>query len=278
MQGDAFVDRPFGPCYNRRVMGTYEAKLPRIEVIGITGIPEVRPGDELGSMIAAAASDGGAPIEAGDVVVVTQKIVSKAEGQLVNLEDVSPSPFAVQLSAESGRDPRLVELVLRESRSIVRVDPARGILITETKHGLVCANAGIDSSNVPGDGTVSLLPVDPDRSAREIRAAIVAVAGVDAAVIVSDTFGRPWREGHVDFAIGVDGMDPFVDYRGTEDAQGNVLHVTRIAVADELSAAAEVVMGKALGIPAAIVRGVSYRPGEGGSSELLRDRSADLFR
>ena len=209
------------------------------------------------------------PSKAGDVVVVTQKIVSKAEGQLVNLEDVSPSPFAVQLSAESGRDPRLVELVLRESRSIVRVDPARGILITETKHGLVCANAGIDSSNVPGDGTSSAC--SPwTRTARPGRSGPRSPRWREwtSAVIVSDTFGRPWREGHVDFAIGVDGMDPFVDYRGTEDAQGNVLHVTRIAVADELSAAAEVVMGKALGIPAAIVRGVSYRPGEGGSSEL----------
>ena len=255
-----------------------ETTPPRIEVIGITGIPEVRAGDELGPMIAAAASDGGAPIEPGDVVVVTQKIVSKAEGRLVSLEDVSPSPFAVQLSAESGRDPRLVELVLRESRSIVRVDTARGILITETKHGLVCANAGIDSSNVPGDDTVSLLPEDPDRSAREIRGGITAAAGADVAVIVSDTFGRPWREGHVDFAIGVDGMDPFLDYRGTEDAHGQVLHVTTIALADELSAAAEVVMGKALGIPAAIVRGVQYRPGDAGSATLLRDRSTDLFR
>ena len=246
---------------------------PKIEVIGIGGIPEVRPGDELGPMIAAAAS-----LEKSDVVVVTQKIVSKAEGRLVDLEDVTPSPFAVQLSAESGRDPRLVELVLRESRSIVRADTARGILITETKHGLVCANAGIDSSNVPGDDMVSLLPEDPDGSAREIREGIAAAAGVDVAVIISDTFGRPWREGHVDFAIGVAGMDPFIDYRGTEDAHGQVLHVTTIALADELSAAAEVVMGKALGIPAAIVRGVPYRDGDAGSAALLRDRSADLFR
>ena len=239
----------------------------------MAGIPEVRPGDELGPMIASAAS-----LEDGDVVVVTQKIVSKAEGRLVDLGDVTPSPFAVQLSAESGRDPRLVELVLRESRSIVRAEPARGILITETKHGFVCANAGIDSSNVPGDETVSLLPEDPDASARRIRQDIAETAGVDVAVIVSDTFGRPWREGHVDFAIGVDGMDPFIDYRGTEDAHGQLLHVTTIALADELSAAAEVVMGKALGIPAAIVRGARYRGGEGGSATLLRDRAADLFR
>ena len=249
-----------------------------MEVIGISGIPEVRPGDALGPMIAAAASGAGVPIEAGDVVVVTQKIVSKAEGRLVDLEDVTPSPFAVQLSAESERDPRLVELVLRESRSIVRADTARGILIAETKHGFVCANAGIDSSNVPGDNVVSLLPEDPDGSAREIRAGIASAGGVDVAVIVSDTFGRPWREGHVDFAIGVAGMDPFIDYRGTEDAHGSILHVTTIALADELAASAEVVMGKALGIPAAIVRGVRYRPGEGGSATLLRDRSTDLFR
>ncbi len=254
------------------------ARVPRIEVIGVTGIPEVQTGDRLGPMIVEAASGQGTAIEARDVLVVTQKIVSKAEGRLVDLEDVEPSPFAVQLSAESGRDPRVVELVLRESRTVVRVDPARGILITETKHGFICANAGIDSSNVPGDEIVSLLPEEPDRSAREIRDEIAAAAGVEVAVIISDTFGRPWRDGHVDFAIGVAGMDPFHDYRGTLDAQGNVLKVTRIASADELSAAAELVAGKALGIPAAVVRGVEYRPSEGGSAELLRDQSEDLFR
>jgi coenzyme F420-0:L-glutamate ligase/coenzyme F420-1:gamma-L-glutamate ligase len=257
-------------------MGTSGSAMdvPMMEVIGITGIPEVRAGDRLGPMIVEAAAGQGTAIEAGDVVVVTQKIVSKAEGRLVSLQDVEPSAFAVQLSAESERDPRVVELVLRESRSIVRVDPARGVLIVETKHGFICANAGIDSSNVPGDEVVSLLPEDSDRSAREIRDELA----VEVGVIVSDTFGRPWREGHVDFAIGVAGLDPFHDYRGSLDAQGKVLHVTRIALADELSTAAEVVMGKALGIPVAIVKGVEYRPSEGGSSTLLRDRSEDLFR
>jgi coenzyme F420-0:L-glutamate ligase/coenzyme F420-1:gamma-L-glutamate ligase len=261
-------------------MGTSGSAMdvPRMEVIGITGIPEVRAGDRLGPMIVEAAAGQRTAIEAGDVVVVTQKIVSKAESRLVSLQDVEPSAFAVQLSAESERDPRVVELVLRESRSIVRVDPARGVLIVETKHGFICANAGIDSSNVPGDEVVSLLPEDSDRSAREIRDELAAAVGVEVGVIVSDTFGRPWREGHVDFAIGVAGLDPFHDYRGSLDAQGKVLHVTRIALADELSAAAEVVMGKALGIPVAIVRGVEYRPSEGGSSTLLRDRSEDLFR
>jgi coenzyme F420-0:L-glutamate ligase/coenzyme F420-1:gamma-L-glutamate ligase len=253
-------------------------EVPRIEVIGITGIPEVRAGDRLGPMIVRAAGDQGTGVEAGDVVVVTQKVVSKAEDRLVALSEVAPSPFALELAAQSDRDPRVVELVLRESRAIVKIDAARGILITETRHGLVCANAGIDSSNIPGDEVVSLLPEDPDRSARGVRDEIASSSGASVAVIVSDTFGRPWREGHVDFAIGVAGLDPFQDYRGSLDSHGNVLKVTRIAVADELSSAAEMVMGKALGIPVAIVRGVAYGPGEGGAAPLLRERSQDLFR
>jgi coenzyme F420-0:L-glutamate ligase/coenzyme F420-1:gamma-L-glutamate ligase len=252
---------------------------PRFEVIGVTGIPEVKPGDRLGELIARASADQGTPHEDGDIIVVTQKIVSKAEGRLVELSEVEPSPFARRLAAECDRDPRLIELVLRESRAIVRMDPARGILITETKHGFVCANAGIDASNVPGEGVVSLLPEDPDMSARKLRQEICRVAnGVTVAVIISDTFGRAWREGHTNLAIGVAGIDPLKDYRGTRDALGKVLKVTRIAVVDELASTAELVMAKSDGVPVAIVRGYAYSQGGDGSTQLIRDRSTDLFR
>jgi coenzyme F420-0:L-glutamate ligase/coenzyme F420-1:gamma-L-glutamate ligase len=252
---------------------------PRIEVIGVAGLPEVRSGDRLGGMIVHSAAMQGTPVQDEDIVVVTQKVVSKAEGRVVHLSTVQPSAFARQVAYQGGKDPRLVELVLRESRAIVRMDLARGILITETRHGYVCANAGVDTSNVPGDGVVSLLPEDPDSSARRIRRELLDAASArSVAVIVSDTFGRAWREGHANLAIGVAGMEPLLDYRGTLDSFGNELKVTRIAVADELAAAAELVMGKAAGVPVAIVRGYSYRPGEGGHGALIRDRSTDLFR
>ena len=229
-------------------------------------------------MVVTATQSQGTPLGDGDILVVTQKVVSKAEGRTVELRAVTPSERASKLAAETGRDPRLVELILRESRGIVRTDPDRGIIITETHHGFVCANAGIDASNVPGDDVVSLLPEDPDASAHRIREEIAEITGVEAAVIISDTFGRAWREGHINFAIGVSGMDPILDYRGTQDAQGQVLKVTSIAVADELTAAAETVMGKADGVPAALVRGYCYRSGAGGVASLLRDKATDLFR
>ena len=253
--------------------------MPRIEVIGVTGIPEVQPGDQLGEIIARASARQGTPIEDGDILLLTQKIVSKSEGRLVHLSTVEPSTFARQVAGQCGRDPRLIELVLRESHAIVRMDPARGLIISETRHGFVCANAGIDTSNVPGDGVVSLLPEDPDLSAHEIRDQLCRAAHADTvAVIITDTFGRAWREGHTNFAIGVAGIDPIVDYRGTNDALGNVLKVTRIAVADELASTAELVMGKATGVPVALVRGYPYSPAPGGNRPLIRDRSADLFR
>ena len=178
--------------------------VPRVQIIGITGIPEIGPGDELGPIILAAAEAQGTAIEDGDVVVVTQKIVSKAEGRVVNLSDVVPSPFACRLAEEMGRDGRLVELVLRESRSIVRMDVARGSSSRRPGTGFICANAGIDASNVPGDQRVCLLPEDPDRSAARIRDYIQSTPpGARVAVIISDTFGRAWREGHVNFAVGV---------------------------------------------------------------------------
>ena len=249
-----------------------------VTIFGITGIPEVQPGDRLGPLIASAADEQGSPLVQGDILVVTQKIVSKAEGRLVDLSTITPSDFATQFARHTGRDPRLVELVLRESKSIVRMDPDRGVIISETHHGFVCANAGIDQSNVPGEDVVCLLPEDSDASARRISDEIREASGLSLPVIVSDTFGRAWREGHVNFAIGVSGMDPMTDYRGTHDAQGREMHVTTIAVADELAAAAELVQFKAIGVPVSVVRDYPYTPADPGYASLIRERDRDMFR
>lgn len=248
---------------------------PEIRIIGLSGMPEMRDDDDVAALIIEAAGRGPG-IESGDVVVVTQKIVSKAEGRLVSLDSVTPSAEAERLAVETEKDPRLVELILRESNGIVR---QRGpVLITETRHGFVCANAGIDASNVGPAGIVCLLPEDPDRSAQAIRAAIKARTGADVAVVISDTFGRPWREGHTNVAVGVAGMLPFADYVGQVDPHGYELRVSTLAVADELAAAAELVMGKLDGVPAAIVRGYPYPRGEGTARQMVRDREKDLFR
>ena len=249
-----------------------------IQIFGITGIPEIQPGDRLGPTIVEAARAQGTSLASGDIVVVTQKVVSKAEGRLVKLSTVEPSEFAASFARAADRDPRLVELVLQESKSVVRMDPDRGVMISETHHGFVCANAGIDQSNIPGDDVVCLLPVDPDRSAQRIMSDIHAATGLETPVIISDTFGRAWREGHVNFAVGLAGMDPMMDYRGLPDAQGREMHVTTIAVADELAAAAELVQFKAIGIPVSIVRGYPYQKSEGSSEQLVRERSRDMFR
>lgn len=248
---------------------------PEIRIIGLTGMPEARAGDDIAAQVIAAAA-GGPGLLDGDVVVVTQKIVSKAEGRVLKLEDVTPSPEADRLAAETEKDPRLVELILRESTRIVR---QRGpVLITETRHGFVCANAGIDASNVGPEGLVCLLPEDPDRSAGLIREAIKESAGADVAVIISDTFGRPWRDGHSNVAVGLAGMLPFADYVGQVDPHGYELRVSTLAVADELAAASELVMGKLDGVPAAIVRGYPYPRGEGSARQIVRDPEKDLFR
>ena len=247
--------------------------------IGIAGLPEISEGCELGGMMLNAIDAQGTPLEDGDIVVVTQKVVSKAEGRTVDLATIEPSDFARQFAGHTGRDPRLVELVLRESIGIVRMDQERGILITETQHGFVCANSGIDSSNVVGDEVVTLLPEDPDRSARQLLERLKHKTGqAKLAVIVTDTFGRAWREGHVNFAIGIAGMDPFMDYRGQPDAQSKVMGVTRIAIADEIAAASELVMGKVDQVPVAIARGIRYVLGDGTARELVRERTVDLFR
>jgi coenzyme F420-0:L-glutamate ligase/coenzyme F420-1:gamma-L-glutamate ligase len=247
----------------------------QVQIIGVGGMPEVRPGDDLAALILEAVRGQGVDIEDGDVLVVTQKIVSKAEGRLVDLRQVEPSPRARELAARGRKDPRLVEVILGESRRIVRQE--RGVIICETKHGLVCANAGVDSSNV-GGGVVSLLPQNPDRSAEGIRAGIQEKKGISIAVIISDTFGRPWREGHTNVAIGVAGMSAMKDYVGQTDPHGHVLRVSTMAVADELAAAAELVMEKLSRVPVAIVRGFDYQRAEGSARELIRPEERDLFR
>jgi coenzyme F420-0:L-glutamate ligase/coenzyme F420-1:gamma-L-glutamate ligase len=247
----------------------------RLEVFGIRGLPDLRPGDDLAGLALARAAAQGTPFEPGDVVVLSQKAVSKAEGRLVRLADVAPSSLAVEVGRTQKKDPRLIEVILRESRRIVRMD--RGILITETRHGQICANAGVDQSNV-GVGWASLLPEDPDASARAFAHRIRAERGVEVSVIVADTFGRPWREGLVNVAIGIAGLRPLHTYLGVPDAYGYTLQATILAVADELAAAAELVMGKLDRVPVAVVRGYRYDPGPGSSRELLRDPNLDLFR
>ncbi len=248
---------------------------PEVRIIPVAGIPEVRSGDDLVALIADVARRGPG-IEAGDILIVTQKIVSKAEGRVLPLADVTPSAEAERLTVATEKDPRLVELILRESVRIVRqVGP---VLITETHHGFVCANAGIDASNVGPEGTVCLLPEDPDRSAEAIRAGIAQRLGIDIAVIISDTFGRAWREGHTNVAVGVAGMLPFVDYVGQTDSHGYELRVSTLAVADELAGAAELVMNKLDEVPVAIVRGYAYPRGDGSARQLVRDAERDLFR
>jgi coenzyme F420-0:L-glutamate ligase/coenzyme F420-1:gamma-L-glutamate ligase len=250
-------------------------RAPRLEVFGIRGLPELRPGDDLAELAMAAATAQETPFAPGDVVVLSQKAVSKAEGRLVRLDDVTPSALAVEVGRAHKKDPRLIEVILRESRRIVRMD--RGVLITETRHGQICANAGVDQSNV-GLGWACLLPENPDESARAFADRVRAKQGVDVAVIVADTFGRPWREGLVNVAIGVAGFRSLQTYLGVPDAFGYTLQATILAVADELAGAAELVMGKLDQVPVAVVRGYRYEPGPGSARELLRDPNMDLFR
>jgi coenzyme F420-0:L-glutamate ligase/coenzyme F420-1:gamma-L-glutamate ligase len=227
-------------------------------------------------MIAAAANRQGLQLERGDIVVVAQKIVSKAEGRVVSLRNIKPSALARGMARAMRKDPRHVEVILRETKRVVR---RRGPhLIVETRHGLVCANAGVDKSNVEGEDLVTLLPKDVDRSARRIREQIMKRTGKNVSVIVSDTFGRPWRLGQTNVAIGLSGMRPWVDYRGTRDKFGYELSVTRIAVVDELAAAAELVMNKVDGVPVVIIRGYSHPRGRGSARQLIRPAKQDLFR
>ncbi len=245
-----------------------------LEILPVGGIPEVRPGDDPSALIARAVGDD--LLKTGDVVVVTHKVVSKAEGRLVDLATVEPSALAKGFAARYEKDPRQIEVVLRESKRIVRMD--RGIIISETHHGFVCANAGVDGSNVPGDEMVCLLPLDPDASARRLRDALTSLAEGDLAVVVSDSFGRTWRHGITNVAIGVAGMQPLADYRGERDPYGYPLTASVLAVADELAAAAELVMGKTKTIPVAVVRNYPYERGSGTGQDLLMEPERDLFR
>ena len=252
----------------------------RVEILALAGLPEVRVGDDLGALIGDAleATPGALPLQPGDVLVVTQKIVSKAEGAVVDLRTVTPRPEAVAWAEAWNRDARQIEVVLREARRIVR--QAHGVLIVETVHGFVCANAGVDASNVgPESGDlVTLLPRDADASAAAIRIAIRERFGHDPAVIVSDSFGRPWRWGIVDVALGVSGLQPLDDLRGVVDADGRVMQTTIRAVADELASAAELALGKTAGRPVALVRGAQPPIGEGSNRDQLMPPETDLFR
>jgi len=251
-------------------------RVPELSLIGLTGLPEIRQGDDLGALIVEAVSSLGLEFRPGDILVVTQKVVSKAEGRLIPLRDATPSSVARSWSVLLDKDPRLVELILREAKRIVRMD--RGILIAETRHGFICANAGVDRSNLPDQDAAALLPLDPDGSAKVIRDRILALCGIDVAVLISDTFGRPWREGLTNVCIGVSGLLPMRDYSEVGDDFGRRLKATIIAVADEMAAAAELVMGKTDRIPAVLVRGYQYEKGEGRTSMLLRPPEKDLFR
>jgi coenzyme F420-0:L-glutamate ligase/coenzyme F420-1:gamma-L-glutamate ligase len=249
-----------------------------IQLIPLDGIPEVRPGDDLAQLIAAAAAGGGIGLADDDVLVVTQKVVSKAEGRVVELASVQPRPEAVEWANRWRKDPRQVELVLRESAEIVRMAEG-GLIISRTRHGLVCANAGVDVSNVGGGESATLLPEDPDGSARRLRDRLREVAGARPAVIISDTFGRPWRLGIVNVAIGVAGMEALLDLRGTPDAQGRPMRSTLIAAADELASAADLAGGKVDQRPVVVVRGYRYafaEPGPGAAA-LVMPREQDLF-
>jgi len=248
-----------------------------VQIIGVRGLPIIRAGDNLAELICQAAEKQGTPIQDGDIIVVSHIVVSKAEGRVVDLNRVEPSPFAAQLAEELNKDPRLVEVILRESRGIIRMGDRK--LITKTKHGFICANSGVDKSNVPGQNNVALLPKNPDDSAQKIREEIKRITGKDVTVIISDTHGRPLREGEINIAIGVAGIKPIRDKRGEKDLFGYTLRVKRTAIADELASAAELVMGQANeGIPAAIIRGYRYpRSEEARATELIRSREKDLF-
>ncbi len=247
----------------------------RYEVVGIEGLPEIHRGDDLAGLVVQAARAQETPLEAGDLLVVSQKIVSKTEGRIVSLASVVPSREAAEIAEEIGRDPRLVEVILRESRRVVRKAP--GVLIVETHHGWICANAGVDQSNVDAE-TACLLPEDSDRSARQLRERVRGLTGHDLGIIIADTFGRPWREGLTNVAIGVAGLEPIKSYLGEKDPAGYVLQATILAVADELASAAEPVMGKLDRIPVVIIRGLDWPRGETGSRALIRDPARDLFR
>ncbi|MEM1333267.1 MAG: coenzyme F420-0:L-glutamate ligase [Actinomycetota bacterium] len=247
-----------------------------VSIFGIRGLPEIGPGDELADLIHAAAADQGDPLADGDVVVVTSKIVSKSEGCTVELDEVEPSSFATRWAARWDKDPRVVEVVLQESKRIIRqIGP---VLITETHHGFCCANSGVDQSSSGAAGRILTLPVDPDATCRHLRDRF-AVLGANVAVIMSDTFGRPWREGQTDVAIGIAGIHPLYSYIGQHDPHGHEFRVQEICTADELAAAGELVKGNTSRVPVAVIRGVEFEWDDTATmAPVLRDSERDLFR
>ncbi len=255
----------------------HSVKNHTIQIIGVEGLPVIKDGDNIAKLICKAAKQQGTPIREGDIVVITHVVVSRAEGNVVNLNSVVPSNFAKSIAQQFNKDPALIEIVLRESKSIVRMGD--GKLITETKHGIICANAGVDQSNVPGERNVALLPKDPDHSAQKIWREIRRLTKNEVAVVISDTHGRPLRAGEINIAIGVAGIHPIRDRRGEKDLFGYVLKVKQTAIADELCSAAELVIGQANeGVPVAIIRGYSYpKSKEAKATELARPKEKDLF-
>ena len=255
-----------------------------LQIVPVPGLPEIVPGDDLATLILSALIPSDLTLEEGDVLVVTSKVVSKAERRLVVLEDFEPSVFALEWARQFGKDPRHVEIVLREARRIARMD--HGVLIAETRHGFICANAGVDASNSGAPGQLVLLPEDPDGSARRLRATLAEQTGIDPtnlAVVISDTFGRAWRGGQTNIAIGASGIQCFRRYKGEVDPEGHTLRATSIAVIDELAGAAELVMGKLDRIPVALIRGAEWprlesQDEDPGASPLVRGAERDLFR
>jgi coenzyme F420-0:L-glutamate ligase/coenzyme F420-1:gamma-L-glutamate ligase len=250
--------------------------MPSLTLIAIEGIPMIKRGDDLAAVIAAALSAMGVQLRDGDVLTVCQKIVSKAEGRLVSLKDVQPSALAQQFAQRWDKDARAVELVLRQTSRVVRMD--NGVLIVETGPGWVCANAGIDESNSLSDDVAILLPEDADASATRIRTGLKRLSGADVAVLVTDTFGRPWRDGLTEVCIGIAGMEPLLDMRGQTDLGGRELHHTVIAIADEIAGAAGLLMPKAGAVPAVLLRGYPFQPAQSSAKSLIRPAASDLFR
>ncbi|MGI0037589.1 MAG: coenzyme F420-0:L-glutamate ligase [Nitrososphaera sp.] len=248
-----------------------------IQILPVRISTDVKKGDDLATTLVSGALNSGIEILAGDIIVVAQKIISKAEGRVVDLRTIKPSKKARDLALSQHKDLRLVEVILRESRRLVRA--RNGIIITETRHGFVCANSGVDQSNVQGKSHAILLPIDPDRSASRIRSGIRKICDKDVAVVISDTFGRPFRNGQTNVAIGVAGIHPIKSYIGSSDMYGRKLRVTEIAIVDEIASAAELVMGKADRVPVAIVRGYKFKQiQKSGVRALLRSKQRDLFR
>jgi coenzyme F420-0:L-glutamate ligase/coenzyme F420-1:gamma-L-glutamate ligase len=249
-----------------------------VQVIAVEGLPIIKPGDSIARLVCEASQKQGTPIQDRDILVVTHVFVSRAEGNVVNLDEIVSSDFARSIAEQSKKDPALVEVVLRESKAISRMGD--GVLITETKHGFVCANSGVDRSNVPGERNVALLPADPDKSAETIRREVRRLTGCEVAVIISDTHGRPLRLGEINVAIGVSGITPIRDRRGEKDLFGYVLRVKQTAIADELASAAELVIGQANErIPVAIIRGYHYSGSDSAKAiELVRPKEKDLYR